>query len=61
MRHYDKEQVIDTCGKLDILVNQAQQKAGAELAGVSPDRWVDEVESTVNTAFLSSQAAVAHG
>ncbi|MGG1696350.1 SDR family NAD(P)-dependent oxidoreductase [Bacillus zhangzhouensis] len=54
-------QVIDTCGKLDILVNQAEQKAGTELvAGVSPDRWVDEVESTVNTAFLSSQAAVWH-
>ncbi|MEK4685423.1 SDR family NAD(P)-dependent oxidoreductase [Bacillus sp. FSL M8-0256] len=53
-------QVIDTCGKLDILVNQAEQGADAELDDVSPDEWVDEVESAVNTVFLSSQAAVWH-
>ncbi|PCK21996.1 short-chain dehydrogenase [Bacillus pumilus] len=53
-------QVIDTCGKLDILVNQADQKAGSQLAGVNPDVWVDDVESAVNTVFLSSQAAVWH-
>ncbi|USD83969.1 SDR family NAD(P)-dependent oxidoreductase [Bacillus safensis] len=54
------KQVIDTCGKLDILVNQAEQGAGAELDDVSPNEWVDEVESAVNTVFLSSQAAVWH-
>ncbi|AOZ87598.1 short-chain dehydrogenase [Bacillus xiamenensis] len=53
-------QVIDTCGKLDILVNQVEQRADAVLTGVSPDKWVDEVEGTVNTVFLSSQAAVWH-
>lgn len=50
-------QVIDTCGKLDILVNQG---AEAELDAAHPDKWVDEVESAVNTVFLSSQAAVWH-
>ncbi|MEI4789573.1 SDR family NAD(P)-dependent oxidoreductase [Bacillus sp. FJAT-53060] len=53
-------QVINTCGKLDILVNQGDQKVSSQLASVSPDVWVDDVESAVNTVFLSSQAAVWH-
>lgn len=53
-------QVIDTCGKLDILVNQAAQGAEAELDAAHPNEWMDEVETAVNTVFLSSQAAVWH-
>lgn len=53
-------QVIDTCGKLDILVNQAAQGTEAELDATHPNEWMDEVETAVNTVFLSSQAAVWH-
>ncbi|MGE6631067.1 SDR family NAD(P)-dependent oxidoreductase [Bacillus sp. NPDC077027] len=54
------KQVIDTCGALHILVNQAEKASDASLEELSDLTWIDAVEATVNSAFLSCQAAARH-
>jgi len=54
------DQVAQTFGRLDIVINSAAVIARADLADISPEAWHDALALNVSAAFFVSQGAAPH-
>ena len=54
------DQVVQSFGRLDILVNSAAVIARAEFADISPEVWHDTLALNLSAAFFVSQGAAPH-
>lgn len=54
------ERVVETFGRLDVVVNSAAVLARAELADITPAAWRDALDLNLSATFFVSQGAAPH-
>jgi pteridine reductase len=54
------DRVVQTFGRLDILINSAAVIARADFAGITPEAWHDTMALNLSAAFFVSQGAAPH-
>ncbi len=52
--------VLEKCGKLDILVNNVGNYLVKDIDKISPEEWDEQIKTTVSTTFYTCQAALPH-
>ncbi len=54
------QQTLESCGKIDVLVNNAGQTWGAPAESMPLDRWHQVIETNITGTFLMSQVVGKH-